>query len=290
MRGFAQYNPIAVAVSLLAAAGIAMFCMDPIVLLLSLSGALAGFFLRNGMKGAAVHGWILLLFAIMAIINPLTNHNGATVLFVMNHNPITLEAMIYGVAASAMVITVLYWFRSFSQIMTSDKLLYLFGALSPKLALILSMTLRYVPLFGQQVQKVKQAQKALGLYKEDNIVDSVRANTRVLSVMVTWALENGIITADSMTARGYGTGRRSHFRLFRFTKADAALLASTLVLAAMAVWGILGREITWYPTYALSPLTVRAMTGYISYGVLAFLPVITDAKEAIKWRCFESNI
>ncbi len=290
MRGFAQYNPIAVAVSLLAAAGIAMFCMDPVVLALSLLGALLYFFCRNRLKGAAVHGWILLLFAVMAVINPLTNHNGATVLFVMNHNPITLEAVIYGVMASAMVVSVLYWFRSFSQIMTSDRLLYLFGALSPKLALILSMTLRYVPLFGQQVQKVKQAQKALGLYKEDNIVDSARANTRVFSVMVTWALENGIITADSMTARGYGTGRRSHFSLFRFTKADAALLASALVLAAMAVWGILGREITWYPTCTLSPLTSRAMAGYISYGILAFLPVITDAKEAIKWRCFESNI
>ena len=290
MRGFAQYNPIAVAVSLLAAAGIAMFCMDPFVLALSLAGSLAYFFSRNGLKDAAMHGWILLLFAVMAIINPLTNHNGANVLFVMNHNPITLEAVIYGVAASAMVVTVLYWFRSFSQIMTSDRLLYLFGALSPKLALILSMTLRYVPLFGQQVQKVKQAQKALGLYKEDNIVDSVRANTRVFSVMVTWALENGIITADSMTARGYGTGKRSHFSLFRFTKADAALLSGALMLAALAVWGILGRAITWYPTCTLSPLTARVWVGYISYGILAFLPVITDAKEAIQWRCFESNI
>jgi len=68
MRGFAQYNPIAVAVSLLAAAGIAMFCMDPFVLALSLAGSLAYFFSRNGLKGAAMHGWILLLFAVMAII------------------------------------------------------------------------------------------------------------------------------------------------------------------------------------------------------------------------------
>lgn len=290
MRRFAEYNPIAVAVCFVAAAGVAMFCMDPFVLLLSLAGGLLYFFSRNGFKGMAGHGWTLLLFAVMALINPLTYHNGATVLFVMNSNPITLEALIYGVAASVMLIAVLYWFRSFSQIMTSDRLLYLFGALSPKLALILSMTLRYVPLFGQQVQKVRQAQKALGLYREDNIVDSFRANLRVFSVMVTWALENGIITADSMTARGYGLDRRSHFSVFRWTREDALLLACTLLLTALTVWGITGRSISWYPLFAMSPLSARVLAGYISYGMLALLPVITDAKEAIAWRCFESNI
>lgn len=290
MRSFAQYNPIAVAVSLLAAAGIAMFCMDPILLSLSLLGGLSYFFRLNGLKGWKSHLWMLGLFAVMALINPLTYHNGATILFVMNSNPITLEALVYGLAASAMVISVICWFRSFSQIMTSDRLLYLFGSLSPKLALILSMTLRYVPLFGQQVQKVRQSQKALGLYKEDNIVDSLRANMRVCSVMVTWALENGIITADSMTARGYGLNRRTHFSVLRFEWADGWLLAKALLLAALAIWGVTGRSIAWYPTFAMSEMTARIWIGYLSYGILAFLPVIADAKEAISWRCFESNI
>jgi len=290
MRGFAQHNPIAVAVCMLAVAGIAMFCMDPVVLAIALAGGLAYFFSRNGSRGMKSHLWTLLLFAVMALINPLTNHNGMTVLFVMNDNPITLEAFLYGLVASVMVVSVLYWFRSFTQVMTSDRLLYLFGALSPKLALILSMTLGYVPLFGQQVQKVKQAQKALGLYKEDNIVDSFRANLRVASVMVTWALENGIITADSMTARGYGLDRRTHFSVFRFKAEDASLLAGSLLLAGMSVWGVLGRGISWYPVFSITPATLRTTIGYISYGLLAFLPVIMDAKEALAWRFFESKI
>ena len=32
-------------------------------------------------------------------MNPFVNHNGATVLFIMNDNPITLEALIYGIFA-----------------------------------------------------------------------------------------------------------------------------------------------------------------------------------------------
>ena len=290
MRGFAQHNPISVALALFCAAGVAMVCMDPFILMISLAGALAYFFLRNGLRGMKGLGWIVLLYLVMTLINPLTYHNGATVLFVMNDNPITLEALLYGAAAAGMVVTVLFWFRSFTQIMTSDRLLYLFGSLSPKLALILSMTLRYVPLFGQQVRKVKQAQKALGLYKEDNIVDGFRANVRVFSVMVTWALENGIITADSMTARGYGVGRRTHFSIFRFTREDAVLLVSALALTALAAWGIWDRSISWYPELVMSPLTPRVMAGYLAYAILAFLPVIIDAKEALAWRCYESNI
>ena len=41
-------------------------------------------------------------------------HNGETVLFVMNDNPITLEATIYGTVSAAAVISVLYRSRSFT--------------------------------------------------------------------------------------------------------------------------------------------------------------------------------
>lgn len=290
MRMFADYNPIAVAVYFLAVAGIAMFSMDPVILAISLAGALCFYFVRNGRSGARSHLYALALFAGMALINPIVSHNGATVLFVVNHNPITLEAFVYGVAASTMIISTLYWFRSFSQIMTSDRLLYLFGAISPRLALILSMALRYVPLFGVQARRVGQAQKALGLYKEDNIVDRFRSGMRIFSVMVTWALENGIVTADSMTARGYGIGKRSRFSLFRFTLGDGVLLGLALSLAGCALLGLSGRDFEFYPVMKLSPLTARALAGYISYGILAFLPTIINVKEAVRWSCLRSSI
>lgn len=289
MRGFADHNPIAATVYFLAVTGIAMFCMDPVILALSLAGALVTFALLCG-QGGRSHWYTLGLFLAMALINPLVSHNGVTVLFVMNHNPVTLEALLYGVAAAAMVVAVLYWFRCFSCIMTSDKLLYIFGGLSPRLALILSMTLRYVPLFGQQAKKVKQAQTALGLYKEDNLIDSFRGGLRVFSVMVTWALENGIITADSMTARGYGLGKRSRFRLFHWRAGDVLLLTGSLLLAGLALAGVHARAFTWYPAIAAAPMNALSIAGYGAYGVLTLLPAIIHAKEAIKWRCLISSM
>ena len=286
MKDFADYNPIAIFICFLAAAGFAMFTADPIILALSLAGSVSFYVVRNGRKDLRSHLFFLVLFVLMSLINPLFNHNGVTVLFVMNNNPVTLEALLYGIASSAMIVSVLYWFRSFTQIMTGDKLLYLFGSAAPKLSLILSMALRYIPLFGKQVKKTDAAQKALGLYKEDNVVDRVRGGTRVFSVMVTWALENGIITADSMTARGYGIGRRTFFALYKFRKNDLALILITIgLLAAAAVgtgYGVIKFE--YYPAITMAPVTAASVLTYAAYGLLALIPTIIEAEESIKWK------
>lgn len=83
----------------------------------------------------------------MSLANPLFIHNGETVLFFMNDNPITLEAIIYGGVSSLMIVGVLLWCRCYGAILTTDKFLYLFGRLIPKLGLILSMAFRFIPLF-----------------------------------------------------------------------------------------------------------------------------------------------
>ena len=290
MRSFADHNPIATAVYFLAAAGVAMFSMDPVILAISLTGALICCGVLQVMHGLRSHLYTLGLFLLMTLINPLVSHRGATVLFVMKHNPVTLEALLYGAAAAGMIVSVLYWFRSFTHMMTSDKLLYLFGALSPKLSLILSMTLRYVPLFHQQVRKVQQSQQALGLYKEDNIVDRFRGGLRIFSVMVTWALENGIVTADSMTARGYGIGRRSRFSLFRWTLSDTLLLTASLLLGALTLMGLAGNSAAYYPRFLLPAMSARLLTGYAAYTLLVLLPAMIQGKEALRWHCLTSRM
>ena len=292
MQNFENLNPITVSVYFLTVTGISMFCMNPILLCFSLFGSILFFLLRNGRKHIKSHFGFLCLFLIMAIINPLFSHNGATVLFVINDSPITLEALLYGFVAAAMILAVLYWFRSFTQVMTSDKLLYVFGKLSPKLSLILSMGLRYVPLFNRQTKKINATQTALGLYKEDNIIDRVKGGTRVFSVLLTWALEKGIITADSMAARGYGIGKRTHFSVFRLRMADVILLPMTLVLGIITCisLGTNALDITFYPKIKISALTPVSVLGLIAYGTLTMLPIILELTEKIKWNCLKSKI
>lgn len=290
MKGFESFNPIAITVWFLCAVGIAMFSMNPIILTASFSGAVLFLLINHRNKSAGFHLFALLLFLIMAIANPFFNHNGGTVLFVMNDLPVTLEAFIYGIFAALMIVSVIYHFRNFSDIMTEDKLLYIFGGLSQGLALVLSMALRYIPLMTRQIKKTENTQKALGLYKEDNIIDKIRGRLLVFGIIVTWSLENGIITADSMTARGYGMGKRSRYSLFRWRKRDVLLAALAAVLFLLTIFCMQGTACEYYPFFRLSELTLKNLTAYISYGILLFIPIFIEIKEAIKWKCLKSKI
>lgn len=290
MKGFEDFNPIAVAIWFLCAAGVAMFSMNPIILTASYLGAVLFLLVKNKNRKLSFHLFALLLFLIMTIVNPLFNHNGGTVLFIMNDLPVTLEALIYGAFASLMIVSVIYHFRNFSDIMTEDKLLYIFGGLSPGLSLVLSMALRYIPLMTRQIRKTENSQKALGLYKEDNIIDKIRGRLAIFGIIVTWSLENGIITADSMTARGYGTGKRSRYSLFRLRKGDILFVILTAVLFSLTIFGLQGTECIYYPYFKLSALTAKNLTAYISYGILLLIPTFIEVKEAIKWKCLQSKI
>lgn len=290
MRSFEDLNPISVSVYFLLITSISMFTMDIFLIIISFFGALTYFFSKNGLSNPKGHIFSLLLFLITALINPFISHNGATVLFVLNNNPVTLEAFLYGLCMAIMLTGVLYWFKLFSDIMTSDKLIYVFGALSPKVALMLSLSLRYVPYFTSQVKKVKSAQTALGLYKDDNIIDRIKGGVRIFSVMVTWVLENGIITADSMTARGYGIGKRSRFSIFSWKSWDILLLVLSFAFSSVSLFCLKNVSFSYYPYFELPDLNFKTIIGYVSYFALSLLPTIIHAKEAAKWRFLRSKI
>lgn len=292
MRRFSDRNPIVLLVYFLATAGIAMFTMHPALLLISFSGAILYFFSLGEGRELRNHLFPLCIIISMGLLNPLFYHNGQTVLFVLNHNPVTLEALLYGLVSGFMGAGIVYWFRCFSKIMTGDRLLYLFGSLSPKTALILSMALRYIPLFKKQWRAIVQSQKGLGLYKEDTLLDTLQGNMRVFSILVTWALENGITTADSMAARGYGTGRRSFFSLYRFTARDGQYLCLILLLAFATLFsmGTDSLAIAYYPALSLAPLDIWGAAGLLCYGLLCLLPVVNDSLEVLQWKYLTSKI
>ncbi len=292
MKAFENYNPMIITVYFLCVTCILMFSQNPILLLFGFVGAVSYFLAKNGLTQGRSHLFYLLLFLVLTIINPLVSHNGKTVLFVMSDAPITLEATVYGAVSAGVIVSVLYLFRIFTEMMTRDKLLYVFGKLSPKLALILSMGLRYVPLFKERAKKISESQRALGLYKEDNILDKTKSDLRVFSILITWALENGITTADSMSARGYGRGKRTYYTLFQFRSADAAVLAVTLICAAVTTIGMGTGALAFqcYPSIALANVTPLAVASYTAYGILALLPMMMEMEEKLKWRYLQSKI
>ena len=276
MQTIEELHPLAMTIYFLAVMGIVMFCTNPIMIVISLIGAVLYFLVRNGKGNANLHISFGILFVVLTLVNPLVSHNGVTVLFVMNDNPITLEALLYGLNSAVMITAILYWLRLFSMMMTSEKILCVFGAISPKIALILSMSLRFVPLFQKQAKKVSDAQKAIGYFQSDNIIDSIHQKIRVLDIVLTWALENGIITANSMEARGYSVAKRSHFSIHPIRKNDVLLMFVTVILSGVCIGAMVCKKMTFvfYPEIQATEPNLLATLAMIGYGILVLLPSI----------------
>jgi energy-coupling factor transport system permease protein len=266
-----------------------MFSMNIVMLIISLVCSFILFFHYNGIKSKSDYIFSIIIFVAISIINPLVSHNGITVLFVLNNSPITLEAVIYGIASACMVVSILYWFKTFSHIMTSDKVIYTFGKLSSKLALIISMALRYIPLFKQQASKINKTQKALGAYREDNIIDTIKMKIKVFSVLITWTLENGIVTANSMDARGYGVCKRTSYSDYRVKFADIAFLIISFIFFCISALSMYNVNQNFYPEFILINNNISKI-GYVSYCCLALLPLLIQVKEIIKWKYSEQKI
>lgn len=292
LRAFEDVCPSVIFIYYCSLIGIVMFSQSPVLIALAMLGGQAYVLVGDLVRSARDRLTGVALFAILALINPIFSHNGRTVLLVINDAPITLEAVIYGCVSAAVIVTVLGLFRSFSDIMTRDKLLYVFGRISPRMALVLSLGLRYISLLRIRARAISDTQRALGLYKEDNIYCKFKSDLRVFSILITWALENGITTADSMTARGYGTAKRTYYSVFKFGRYDALLLCITLICFAITVLAMLlgALDTVYYPSIELEKMTPLALAAYFAYGLLAMLPAIIDLWERIRWRYLLSKM
>ena len=208
-------------------------------------------------------------------------------------NPLTLESILYGVAAAVMLASVVLWFSSYNEVMTSDKFVYLFGRVIPALSLVLSMALRFIPKFKAQMQVVSEAQACIGRdTKNGSVFQRVGNAVKIFSIMVTWSLENAIETADSMRARGYGLPGRTAFSIYRFDDRDKNVLAWLIFCGAYILSGWLagGMYFRYYPTVKTAlwtPLTISFMFVYLA---LVLTPVILDRKEDRQWKSLRSEI
>jgi energy-coupling factor transport system permease protein len=232
---FAGYHPIVNMLYFAAVITFSMFFTHPVCLALSLLCAFSYSVYINGSKALRFNLFCMLpMLLLAALINPAFNHEGATILaYLRSGNPLTLESIAYGVAAATMLITVISWFSCFNAVMTSDKLVYLFGRAIPALSLILSMALRFVPRFKAQIKVISDAQRCVGRdVSNGGLFRRARHGIRILSIMVTWALENAIETADSMKGRGYGLPGRTAFSIYRFDRRDMRALVFVLACAA----------------------------------------------------------
>ncbi len=291
---FSTYHPVVNFLYFALVLLFSMFFLHPACLVISLLCAFLWSVYLGGSRALKFNLLGMLpMMLLMALVNPAFSHEGATILtYLPSGNPLTLESLTYGAAAAAMLVAVICWFSCYNKVMTSDKFVYLFGRVIPALSLILSMVLRFVPKFKAQFKVVSNAQKCVGRdISNGGVFQRTRHAIRILSIMVTWALENAIETADSMKSRGYGLPGRSAFSIYRFDDRDRAALAFVSFAGIFILLMAWKGELFWryYPTMKGVPVSAWSISAFGVYLALCAMPLILDRWEDRKWKRIASS-
>ncbi len=209
------------------------------------------------------------IFLIMAAINPLFVHRGRTPLLFINGRAVTLEAILYGLNSALMLVTAVIWCRSFSTLMTSDRLFCITGKLSPKISAMLTTAVRFIPDMLAQGRKIAAYSKSSGRYNDASLIGRIRRVMGNFSALVTWSIENAVHTADSMKARGFELGGRTAYSKYRFTVIDTILTLLSIFSAATALITAEKISLQFYPSmnveFETLPLIAASVTTAASY-------------------------
>lgn len=289
-KGFASYNPIVCFVYLAGTIVISMLTLHPAPALSSLVMAAVCYINIHGRAAFKLIGIMLPIFALLALANPVFNTRGETVLFTyIGGRAFTLEALYCGIVLAAMFVSVIIWFFVYHKVMTADKLLYIFGGLVPAVGLALSMILRLVPYYANHMKSISAARKAMSCGGEDKTMETAN----IMLAMISWSLEEGIVTSDSMKCRGYGCGKRSRFSVYSFKARDVLLMLWSIVLILCIIMckAKKGLEAVFLPHINISGVD----NGYFVMGLMAMVlyfatPIVINVTEAVKWHFLKSGI
>lgn len=283
---FTELHPAVTGLYFAVVLGITMCVPEPGLLAVSFVSAAAYLLRLKGRRG----GRMILLGVLpaalaAALINAAFNHEGATILcYLPDGNPLTLESVLFGLNASVMLAAVALWFGCVTAVMTSEKIVCIFGKVLPSLGLLISMMLRFLPRFTEMLRETGEARRGLGTSDRDRKggkTTKLRDAVGNMSAVLGRALENSADTADSMRARGWGLPGRGSFYPKRFTERDRSAAAFIVFCGFSVVSGALagGFGFRFYPTIKASergPLTVFFL---VMFAALGFMPTVLGAKK-----------
>lgn len=232
---------------------------------------------RRGKRAVIFNLCLLPLILAFALYYSSYHHFGVTVWkknFIGNN--MTLESFVYGLVIGLRFATLCMWLEAMFRVVSSDKVVYLFGKVSPLLSLFLTILLRLIPRIGLEARRINLAQKGIGRgSNQGNVFQRFGNSLRIFSMLITWMISALALESDSMRSRGGLLRGRTAFSIYRFDNRDRAFviaLFSCITLTAMGV--ILGASKIWYnPRIIWRPLNGIGIITAIGYLALCFMPM-----------------
>lgn len=245
-----------------------------LVLAAALCALVAGAGPRRTSRPMIAAGFIA-AFAIL--LNFVSAHVGETVLFSLPESlpaiggPYTLEALAYGAVGGVTIAAAILAAAPFSMLLAPHEVIDALPSVLVRSGAVVAAALNLVPGVGATYVQVSEAQRMRGWRPR-----GPRSWAEVAVPVVLTSVESSIQLAESMEARGFGSGVRTHVQPVRMRRGDWILVATSTAAAALFVLSIAtGWAAPWsaYPTLVAPGVDFAPLFACI----LLFAP-------ALQWR------
>ena len=257
-----------------------IFFQHPVFLGISYACACAYSIKRNKWRALIFNLLMIPLVIAYGLYYSSYNHFGLTLIKQnMIGNRLTVESLVYGMVLGSVITGVMVWLSCVYSIFTTDKVVYLFGKVSPRLSLFLAITLRMVPRIKKEAQKINRAQQGIGrginqgpwYHRSGNAI-------RIISMLLTWLIDSLTTCSESMQNRGSTLRGRTAFSIYRFDNRDRAYVIALFLFLTITMMGVLLQQtnITYDPQIVMNPITPMSWVFFGGYTALCLMPLALD--------------
>ncbi len=217
---------------------------------------------------------VLLIAAFAVALNFASAHLGTTVLFLLPASipglggPYTLEALAYGASGGVTIAAAILAAAPFSLLLKSHQVMDALPSALSRTGTAIAASLNLVPAVATSFAQVTEAQRLRGWRPR-----GPRSWSEVVVPVVLTSVEGSIQLAESMEARGFGSGPRTSMHTARLSTRDWMLIgASVAALLGFVVAHAAGWAADWapYPTLAAPAIDVRPAVACL----LLYSPVV----------------
>ena len=251
---------------------IVLFTTNPAYKVLVLAAAIASLAAGAGLhRMRGLFTGIVLIAAFATALNFASAHLGRTTLFTLPPQipalggPYTLEALAAGLSGGVTVAAAIVSAAPFSLMLASHDVMDALPSALSRTGAAIAASLNLVPSVAASFIQISEAQRLRGWRPR-----GPRSWAEVVVPVVLTSVDGSIQLAESMEARGFGSGPRTSLKAAHMHNTDWVLVAAS---AAGVIAFIAGRAADWYPYPTLHAPTVAIVP--LAACLLLFTPVLT---------------
>jgi len=216
---------------------------------------------------------LLIAAGIAALINMLAGHAGADVMIRLPNGwplvggALTLESLAFGGALGLGLVAALLSVAPLSLVLEPHDVVDAMPASLERTGIAVATSLNLVSGFGRTFTEVRDAQRMRGWRPR-----GLRSWNEVLVPVFLTAIEDSVLLAEAMEARGFGGGRRTGYARPSWSRTDLAVLVGALGSVAVFVGiRVAGAPVDWYPypTLYLPPVDPALVLGCLALAIPA---------------------